>query len=75
MKCLYMTGVARPELYWAVSSLAREVSEWTFACDARQHRLISFIHCKVDSVMKSWVGNKVSECKLMLFGDASFAGD
>ena len=75
LKCLYMTRLARPELYWAVNSLAREVTKWTVACDRRLHRLISYIHCHEDAVMKSWVGNKASECKLMLFCDASFAGD
>ena len=70
-----MTRLARPELYWAVNSLAREVTRWTVACDRRLHRLISYIHHHTDCVIKSWVGNKPSECKLMLFCDASFAGD
>ena len=70
-----MIRLARPELYRTVNSLAREVTKWTIACDKRLHRLISFIHHHKDSVIKSWVGNKASDCKLMLFCDASFAGD
>ena len=62
-------------MYWAVNSLAREVTKWTVACDKRLHRLISYIHYNTESVIKSWIGNKASECKLMLFCDASFAGD
>ena len=75
LKCLYMTRLARPELYWAVNTLAREVTKWTVACDKRLHRLISFIHFNKQSVIKSYVGDKPSECKLLLFCDASFAGD
>ena len=75
LKCLYMTRLARPELYWAVNSIAREVTKWTVACDTRLHRLISFIYHHKDSVIKSWLGNKASACKLMLFCYASFAID
>ena len=58
-----------------MNTLAREVTKWTVACDKRLHRLISFIHFNKQSVIKSYVGNKPSECKLLLFCDASFAGD
>ena len=44
LKCLYMTRLARPELYWAVNSLAREVTKWIVAWDRRLHRLISSIY-------------------------------
>ena len=75
LKCLYMTRLARPELYWTVNSLARCVTKWTVACDKRLYRLISFIHYNKTSVIRSWVGDKPRDCKLMLFCDASFAGD
>ena len=75
LKCLYMIRLARPELYRAVNSLAHEIAQWIVACDKRLHRLISFISHHKDPVIKSWVGNTASECKLMLFCDASSAGD
>lgn len=75
LKCLYMTRLARPELYWEVNPLAREVTRWTVACDRRVHRLICLIHVNKHSVIKSWIGTKASECKVMLFCDVSFAGD
>ena len=75
LKCLYMTRLARPELCWAVNSLAREVTRWTVACDKRLHRLICYIHFNRKAVIKSWVGDEPGKCKLMLFCDASFAGD
>lgn len=75
LKCLYMTRLARPELYWAVKSLAREVTRWTVACDKRLRSLMSLTLYDKHSVTKSWTGNKASECKFMLLYDASFAGD
>ena len=36
-KCEYMIRLARPELLWAVNSLAREVTKWIVACDKRLH--------------------------------------
>ena len=75
LKCLYMTRLARPELYWTVNTLAREVTKWNVACDKRLHRLISYIHCKKDAYIVSYIGDKASECKLGLFVDASFAAD
>ena len=75
LKCLYMTRLARPELYWTVNASAREVTKWNVACDKRLHRLISYIHHNLEATLVSYVGNKPSECKLLLFCDASFAGD
>ena len=75
LKCLYMARIARPEFYWAVNALAREVTKWNVACDKRMHRLISYIHHKQGVTMISYVGDDPRDCKLMLFCDASFAGD
>jgi hypothetical protein len=75
LKCLYMVRLARPELYWAVNALAREVTKWNIACDKRLHRLISYIHWKGETCIISYIGDKPSDCKLFLFCDASFAGD
>ena len=75
LKALYLSRLGRPELYWTVNTLAREVTKWTVACDKRLHRLISFIHHHKDHVLTSFVGDDPADCKLMLFCDASFAGD
>ena len=75
LKCLYMVRLARPELYWAVNALAREVTKWNIACDKRLHRLISYIHWKGETCIISYIGDKPSDCNLFLFCDASFAGD
>ncbi len=75
LKALYLARIGRPELLWAVNSLAREVTKWTVACDKRLHRLISYIHHRKEHVMTCFVGDKPEDCYLVLFSDASFAGD
>ena len=75
LKALYLARLARPDLLYSVNALAREVTKWTAACDKRLHRLMSYIHHTRDNVMLSFVGDRACDCKLMLFCDASFAGD
>ena len=75
LKWDYMTWMARPQLHWTVNSLAREVTKWTLACDKRLHRLISYIKYHKDDVLSCDLGDNISDCKPMLFVDASFAGD
>ena len=35
LKILWLTRRVRPDTYWAVNSLTREVSKWTVACDKK----------------------------------------
>ena len=60
---------------WAVNMLAQEFTRWTAACDRRLHRLISWMHHSSDHMQIWYVGDKPSDCNLVLFSDASFAGD
>ncbi len=75
LKALYLARLGRPELLWAVNSLAREVTKWTVACDKRLHRLIAYIHHHQDVVITSYIGDPAHLILLVLFSDASFAGD
>ena len=75
LKCLYLARLARPEILWTVNSLAREVTKWTVACDKRLHRLISYLHHRRDDALVSFVGDEPKDCNIVLFCDASFAGD
>ena len=75
LKALYLARLARPDLLYSVNALAREVTKWTAACDKRLHRLMSYIHHTKEHVMMSFVGDLAIDCKIMLFCDASFAGD
>ena len=74
LKALYVARVDRPDIYWAVNTLAREVTRWTKACDRRVHRLVSYLHWTSDWHQMCWVGDPPEDCVLALFVDASFAG-
>ena len=65
----------RPDLLWAVNSLAREITKWNKACDKRLHRLIAYLRSTSNWVQKCWVGDPPEDCWLAMFCDASFAGD
>ena len=41
LECLYLTRIA---ILWSANKLARLVTKWTWACDKRLARLISYIH-------------------------------
>ena len=75
LKALCVARVARMDLMWSVNMLAREVTRWTAACGRRLHRLSSWMHHSSDHMQIYYVGDKPSECNLVLFSDASFAGD
>ena len=75
LKCLYLASVGRPELLWTVNLLARQVTRWTKACDRRMERLVSYIHHNRDHTHTNYVGDPPEDCLLVLFQDASFAGD
>ena len=75
LKALYLARTNRPDTLWSVCSLARNVSKWTTACDKRLLRLMSYLNCTKDKVTTNYVGDPISECRVHLFVDASFAGD
>ena len=70
----YFIRLVRPDVYWTVNDLARNVTKWNVACDKRLHRLMCYIHHTKNYAMRSFVGDEPKDCKLLLFADASFAG-
>jgi hypothetical protein len=44
MKVLFWARMCRYDLLRAVCGLARKVTQWTFGCDKRLHRLMCYIH-------------------------------
>ena len=74
-KALYCLRLARLDLLWTANTLAREVTKWTVACDKRLLRLMCYISRTKGSVMTSHVGDPPEDCHVMMFADASFAGD
>ena len=75
LKALYVARIARPDIYFAVNTLAREVTRWTKACDRRLHRLISYMHWTQHWVQHCWVGDKPADVIVALYLDAGFGGD
>ena len=75
LKILYLARLSRPDLLYAVNTLAREVTRWNVACDKRLQRLIAYIHHTVNYEQYSYVGDGAENIKVVLFVDAGFAGD
>ena len=75
LKVLFTARLTRPDLLWTVNNLARNITKWTKAHDRRLHRLMCYIHHTVDWTQICYVGNNVTDINLVLFTDASFAGD
>ena len=75
LKALYLASHGRPDVLYAVNTLARKVTKWTAACDIRLHRLISYLKYKGNEGIVSFVGDDPADCHLALFSDAGFAGD
>ena len=75
LRVLYSSRTVRADELWTVNTLARNVTRWTVACDKRLDRLMRYIHHNSDLVLKCVVGDKVEDCSIALFCDASFAGD
>ena len=75
LKVVYLARVGRPDILWSVSTLAREVTKWTQACDKRLLRLMCYISCTQTWTHKAFVGDAVTKCWLAMFVDAGYAGD
>ena len=59
LKALYLARTNRPDIYWTVNSLAREVTRWNLACDKRLFRIAGKQHrsentCQENLEVLSW---------------------
>jgi hypothetical protein len=75
LTALYLARHNRPDIYWAVNHMSRNLTKWTIADDKRLHRLISFMHYTSDCIQFAYVGDDLKDCFLVMFCDAGFAGD
>ena len=75
LTALYLARHNRPDIYWSVNHLARNITKWTRADDKRLHRLISWMHHTRDCIQFCFVGDHVEDCFIAMFCDAGFAGD
>ncbi len=75
MKVLYAARICRPDLLFAVSMMARRVHSWDASCDMQLHRLMCYVHTTKHLVQRSFVGDHLHECTLVLCTDSDFAAD
>ena len=74
LECLSWARIGRPDILWSVNKLARAVTKWTWACDKRLARLISYSsHMWIQTILSC--GNTAKQCRLGLFQDSDFVGD
>jgi hypothetical protein len=73
LQCLWVARLTRPDIYWTVYVLARQLTKWRKACDTRLFRLISYIRHTQDRVLYAYVGDQPQHCQLVIYSDASFA--
>ena len=71
---LYLARIGRPGSLWSVNTLARSLTKWNKACGKSLLRLISCNNQTTNYRQFCHLGDKIENCKLGLFQDASFAG-
>lgn len=72
LKIVWCIRRAKPDTYWAVRSLARELSKWTVACDKRLLRFVGYLRWSKYQSLQMIVGNEPKDCVIMYFADADF---
>ena len=75
MKGLYGARQARWGLLKAVAILATSFARWSKGCDRALNRMMSYINCTPDLVLRGWVGDGPDHLIVRLLSDADFAGD
>ena len=51
---LYAARMGRPDFYWAVNTLAREVTRWSVACDKSQAHVLHTSYETICSKVCCW---------------------
>ena len=74
MTLLYPARLARVDLLKAIGFLAKCITRWDAACDARLHELMCYIKSTLKERMVGFVGDKPEDLSLHIFCDADFAG-
>ena len=74
MKILYAARMVRYDLLRPVTYLASRITKWSKVCDRKLLRLVSYINCSKDHVLRGWIGDKLDDLKLGVWSDADFAG-
>lgn len=70
MKLLWLTRLARPDLSFAVSSLASQVTRWSRNSDKQLFRLVSYLWSTRNLCLTFSVMDSPSNCFLNMYADA-----
>ena len=74
MKLLWLVRLCRPDLSYAISSLASQSATWSKNSDKQVHKLLCYVYATMDLGLKGVVRDKLEDCRVDLFVDADFSG-
>ena len=75
MKLLWLARLSRPDISFAITSLASHIAKWTRNHDLMLFRLLGYVKGSVDLGLLGKVSASCSVPRLDLFADADLAGD
>ena len=75
MKLLWLARLSRPDLSFAITSLASHIAKWTRNHDLMLYRLLGYVKGSVDLGILGTVSAHQSIPRLDLYADADLAGD
>lgn len=75
MKLLWLARLSRPDISYAISSLAGNISRWSRNHDLMLCRLLGYVKATVDYGVHGTVVGTDMMPRLHLFADADLAGD
>merc|ERR1711911_68134 len=75
MTTMYAARMAKPELQRCIGALATQLTKWTDYEDRRLHRMMAYLHSRVEDMLVGFIADPPSELRIALFTDADFAGD
>ena len=75
MKMLWLSRLSRPDIAFAISSLASNISKWTRNHDLMLYRLLGYVKATIDFGVHGTVIANEEVPRLHLFADADLAGD
>ena len=74
MKLLWFSRLCRPDLAYAISTLAVQTTCWSRNADKQVHRLMCYVQSTASFGLKGVVKDKLQDCWLDLFCDADLGG-
>ena len=75
MKLLWLARLSRPDISFAITSLASHIARWTRNHDLMLYRLLGYVKGSVDLGVLGTISANHSIPRLDLFADADLAGD